>query len=422
MAVLGAVTTAWDAAHAVIAKCGDRFLLLRIDSTRERVAVAQSTLKVIGREGEMREELKQLAAGVIAGVDANIPIELSATDQSALIEAADLVTRCRTAMERDYQSNPVMAHAPEAPTRFVKQLAQVMRGAIAIGHTNTAALRLALRVARDSMPPLRLQILNHLEKESQQTTTDVRRALQKPHNTIDRELQAMQLLGVVTCAEEQRYNDFGAEAKPKWRWSLAPGLNPGVLVMPEVFPNSATPTYKEKAPSADVLNLPYTRATEFGNDSGVAAQEQTPPDSSNNTSGTSPSHSDDHSAEPRCGGCTKPLWASVSIERGLCENASSPPSVATQQIRTVPHDHHLRFQPEDDWNFVALSYAPQLAATIKTLRTGGRFAPRTLPPSSGASTRSSPSSWLPRGAGMTTPSLPRTSSRPPMVTVAEPDL
>jgi Domain of unknown function (DUF3854) len=265
IAVLGAVTTAWDAAHAVIAKCGDRFLLLRVDSARERLAVADSALRVIGRESEMRDELKKLAAGVIAGVDAGVQVELDVKEQRALIEAADLVTRCRTAVERDYQSNPVMAHAPEAPTRFVKQLAQVMRGAIAIGHTRIGALRLALRVARDSMPPLRLQIVNHLAQESQQTTTDVRRALQKPHNTVDRELQAMQLLGVVTCDEEQQFGDFGNELKPRWRWSLADWVDVDVLTVPEVFPSSAPPTYKGETASADALNFSYVRVAEIGN-------------------------------------------------------------------------------------------------------------------------------------------------------------
>jgi hypothetical protein len=164
IAVLGAVTTAWDSAHAVMAKCGDRFVLLRVDSTRERAAVAHSSLRVIGHEAQMREELAQLAAGVIAGVDPNIDITLTSDEQQTLIEAADLVTRCRTSVEKDYQSNPVMAHALEAPTRFVKQLAQVMRGAIAIGHERRDALRLAIRVARDSMPPLRLQIIDYLAK------------------------------------------------------------------------------------------------------------------------------------------------------------------------------------------------------------------------------------------------------------------
>jgi Domain of unknown function (DUF3854) len=200
IAMLGAVTTAWDAAHAVIAKCGDRFVLLRVDSTRERTATADSALTAIGHEAEMREELAALAAGVVVGVDPSIETTLTPDEQSMLIKAADLVTRCRTGVERDYQSNPVMAHALEAPTRFVKQLAQVMRGAIAIGHDRGNALRLAIRVARDSMPPLRLQIIDYLVKEPRSTTAEVRKALQKAHNTVDRELQSLQLLGAVRCS------------------------------------------------------------------------------------------------------------------------------------------------------------------------------------------------------------------------------
>ena len=37
--VIGAVTTAWDTAHAVIATMGDRFVLVRIDSTKAGMAV-----------------------------------------------------------------------------------------------------------------------------------------------------------------------------------------------------------------------------------------------------------------------------------------------------------------------------------------------------------------------------------------------
>ena len=36
------------------------------------------------------------------------------------------------------------------PTRFAKELAQIIRGAVAIGLTRTEALRLAIRCARDS--------------------------------------------------------------------------------------------------------------------------------------------------------------------------------------------------------------------------------------------------------------------------------
>ena len=257
ISVLGAVTTAWDAAHAVIAKCGDRFVLLRVDSTREPVAVAKSALRAIGHEAQMREELAAAAAGVIAGVDPDVEIVLTSDEESMLIEAADLVTRCRTAVERDYQSNPVMGHMREAPTRFVKQLAQVMRGAIAIGHDRGNALRLARRVARDSMPPLRLRIINHLAGAPRSTTTDVRKALQEPERTVDRELQALQLLRVVRCVEAP----VGAFDR-RWLWLLADGINPQVLSSAD----SAGPTYTEgsSTPPEDTPPMyPYTWAAEF---------------------------------------------------------------------------------------------------------------------------------------------------------------
>ena len=48
IAVIGAVTTAWDQAHAVIASMGDRFVLVRVDSTNGRVAAGR---KAIGNTG-----------------------------------------------------------------------------------------------------------------------------------------------------------------------------------------------------------------------------------------------------------------------------------------------------------------------------------------------------------------------------------
>jgi len=48
IAVIGAVTTKWDQAHDVIASMGDRFVLVRVDSTIGRVAAGR---KAIGNTG-----------------------------------------------------------------------------------------------------------------------------------------------------------------------------------------------------------------------------------------------------------------------------------------------------------------------------------------------------------------------------------
>jgi hypothetical protein len=135
------------------------------------------------------------------------------------------VTLARTGVDFDYRGDVVDSHAPEMPTRFAKQLAQVVRGGLAIGMDRGRALRLAIRCARDSMPPLRLAILLDVAAHPNSRTSDVRKRLGKPRATVDRQLQALHMLGVLTCDETQ--NPHGGH--PLWCYQLSDGINPTVL-------------------------------------------------------------------------------------------------------------------------------------------------------------------------------------------------
>jgi hypothetical protein len=230
IAVVGAVTTAWDTAHAVISMMGDRFVLLRMDSTIHRLAAGRKAIGNTGDEAQMRGELAKAAAGVIAGMDTE-PITVTEAETGVLLAAADLVTLARTGVEYDYRGDVIDAHAPEMPTRFAKQLAQIVRGAVAIGMDRADALRLAIRCARDSMPPLRLAIIDDLAAHLGSTTSDVRKRIDKPHTTVDRQLQALHMLGVVTC-EEMDIADSGddrRDGRSRWFYSLAEGIDPDTL-------------------------------------------------------------------------------------------------------------------------------------------------------------------------------------------------
>ena len=142
-----------------------------------------------------------------------------------LLAAADLVTLARTAVEYDYRGDVIDAHAPEMPTRFAKQLTQMVRGAVAIGMDRTDALRLAIRCARDSMPPLRLAIIDDLAQHPHSSTSEVRKALDKPRATVDRQLQALHMLGVLNCDEiEYSYN-----GRTRWFYTLADDIEPDAL-------------------------------------------------------------------------------------------------------------------------------------------------------------------------------------------------
>jgi hypothetical protein len=197
------VTTAWDTAHAVVATLGDRFVLVRIDSTTYRQHAGRKAIGNTGDEPEMRADLAAAVAGVIPGMNPEPPT-ITAAETDVLIAAADLVTLARTGVEYDYRGDVIDAHAPEMPTRFAKQLAQIVRGGVAIGMGRAEALRLALRCARDSMPPLRLAIIEDLSLNPDSTPNAVGWRLDKPRTTIRRQLQALHMLGIAPPPARRR--------------------------------------------------------------------------------------------------------------------------------------------------------------------------------------------------------------------------
>src|SRR5207302_1976685 len=101
------------------------------------------------------------------------------------------------------QGRVVDTHAPEAPTRFAKQLSQLFKGACCLHISRERALALARRVARDSMPPLRLAIMEVLAQKGPSTRgSTVRQVLDKPRTTIERQLQSLNMLGLVSAEEK----------------------------------------------------------------------------------------------------------------------------------------------------------------------------------------------------------------------------
>jgi hypothetical protein len=227
LVVIGACTTVYDQAHAVVSIMGDRFVLVRADSTTGRIAAGIQAIRNTGTETVMRRELAEAVAGLISQVPPDCPCDLSGKEIDSILTAADIVTLARTAVETDYRGNIIDAHAPEMPTRFAKQLTQVMRGGVAIGMSRAEAMASAIRCARNSMPPLRLAILEDIAANPGSRIVDVRRRLQRPRATADRALQALHVLGLLICDEEEQQRDDGPHYVRHYR--LSQGVKLGVL-------------------------------------------------------------------------------------------------------------------------------------------------------------------------------------------------
>jgi hypothetical protein len=229
LVIVGAVTTAWDTAHTVISAMGDRFVVVRADSGHGRVPSATKAIRNTGSETSMRSELAQVVGSLISNIN---PKEYIPSDDqiSRLIKAADIVTAARTGVERDYRGEVIDAHALEMPTRFAKQLGQLVRGAVAIGIPAEHAMRLAIRCARDSIPPLRCEILLDIAAHPNSEPHEVHRRIGRPRHTVRRELEALHMLRLLQCEESDETNDKGKVVRTIYEYSLADGFDRDTLL------------------------------------------------------------------------------------------------------------------------------------------------------------------------------------------------
>jgi hypothetical protein len=255
IAVVGAVTTAWDRAHDVVAAMGDRFVILRMDSTVGRMPAGRQAISNTGSEDKMRAELAAVVAGALVRVGSTQVPRLTGPEKELILDAANVVTLARTGVDYDYRGDVIDSHDPEMPTRFAKQLAQVMRGAMALRMDRGAALRLAIRCARDSMPPLRLAILDDVAANPHTRTSEVRTRLDKPRNTVDRQLQALHILGVLTCDEVE---DLG-RTRSVWYYDVAKHINPAAIRVPDLSPPIHENTRREESRVAVATDISGTR-------------------------------------------------------------------------------------------------------------------------------------------------------------------
>jgi hypothetical protein len=229
-----ACTTEWDRAYSVLASMGPRFVTIRSSARVGRTAAGKRSIRNAGTETTIREEISRAVAALIA--DARLhPRDalLTEDEEDKLVAAADLVTRARTGVEVDYQGNVVDSHEPEMPTRFVKQLALIFRGALSIGIDRPLALALALRCARDSIPPVRLSVLKDLAVNDvgDCRVTSIANRLRRPWSTIRRTLDALyvlDLVNVVDIEDQSDEDDNKKNAKNPVRKSLHYALAGGV--------------------------------------------------------------------------------------------------------------------------------------------------------------------------------------------------
>jgi hypothetical protein len=164
------------------------------------------------------------------------------------------------------------------------------------------ALRLAIRCARDSMPPLRLVIIDDLAGHPYSSLADVRKRLNKPRATVDRKLQALHMLGVLDVAESTEMTRDGKQVS-RWYYTIADGIDP-TAIDPTKLPDLSvsTPNPMEERDREDEKHSPDTDKP--GNFAGAQARPPHQPHAG--------------AVYARCQTCGNDLLNAIQRQRGTC--------------------------------------------------------------------------------------------------------
>lgn len=210
--MVAGVTPIIDEQHAFLAVMGERFVLYRMPEV-SRTEIARRSLARRGREAEQRERIVALVATFLSQFRDVGYLELPERFTDPLIALADIVTRARSGVARDYQSRDILyLPEPEAPTRFAKQIAQLMAAAIKIGVPEERAWRLARKTAWDSVPAVRSAVIHMLSRAEGMSLSyaELEERTGLPSTTVRRVVEDLVVLGLADRRKE------GDAANARW--------------------------------------------------------------------------------------------------------------------------------------------------------------------------------------------------------------
>jgi energy-coupling factor transporter ATP-binding protein EcfA2 len=199
---VGGVTPTIDRHHAVMGAMGERFMLFRLP-TVDADTQARSALSHAGKERQMRKELADAVAGILAS-QTTTAVDLASDEVDRLVALGTLVVRARSAVERDNYTREIeLVPGSEAPTRYTIMLKRLLTGMYAIGMDKQSAWRVLTKVGLDSIPALRFAIMETLaEYDGRMSTNDLAAAVRHPATTTRRSCEDLVAHGLLEMTRQ----------------------------------------------------------------------------------------------------------------------------------------------------------------------------------------------------------------------------
>ena len=220
LGVVVAVTPAIEKHRSGISSMGDRFLTIRVYNNDDlRMIQAYTALRTSGNEQQIRAEMQELAGQLFQDFERNTDLRLEFLDDihHYIAPLAALVASCRTPVERGFNREIEFIHTTEGYARLSKQLYGLLSGCIAIGCSISEAWQTVVRVALDTIPEQRAQILETVILNEEVTGKEsyslekLRAITRLPQTTNRRIVCDLYSVGVLDCYP-------GEGSKPSEYW------------------------------------------------------------------------------------------------------------------------------------------------------------------------------------------------------------
>lgn len=202
VSVVAACTPALEMAWSVHRSMGDRFLTVRWRDGDDE-ATANKAQEHDGLEEEMSLTIQRLASDYMGAPHFSPPPPLETFFMEPITKLALLSCWLRTPVHRDEYTHKIDDVGPkEKPTRMVKALRTLLCGHSALQNRPllTTDLKIAYRIAMDSVPLKRFKIVDSMPDDTELSFGDILLSSGLARTSLQRELDDLHEIGVLSLS------------------------------------------------------------------------------------------------------------------------------------------------------------------------------------------------------------------------------
>jgi DNA-binding transcriptional ArsR family regulator len=198
--LIAACTPELEYAWALHRRMGDRFITLRWQDSDD-AACAMKAQDQQGHEEEIAATIKSLSARIFGRPEWSVAPRVGDALSHVIILQSRLSCWLRTPVHRDTFTHKIDDAGPrEKPMRLVKAIQSVIQGHAALSgrdEVTVADLALARRLALDSAPWRRRQIVLNLRDSVELNVSELSETTDIPRSSVLRELEELEEIGIV---------------------------------------------------------------------------------------------------------------------------------------------------------------------------------------------------------------------------------